>query len=240
MSEIQLNPGNPAKTKGWSKSGTLKTDGPGVTAHPSQNRVQTQATEFGEAEQFTVQFFVSRANVSGTNVSQRAKATITWSVAGNSVQRVISLYDGASISGVGEAVRVVVEDDSFRVGPATPNDVKEYQVSFQFAPGTRPSQQQPPYLFIYKPVGFVNVPGFTLLIPENIGAISTNVYLSGLLAGVTATATMVSGAAGLSWDVLNDDPNQVWRPIMPGCTAIAFAFSIPSRPQVGLMVGIDG
>jgi hypothetical protein len=239
MSEIQLNPGNPAKAKGWSKSGTLKTDGPGVGAQPSGNRVQAQATEFGEAEQFTVQFFVSRANLTGTNVNQRAKATITWSVAGNSVQRVISLYDGASISGVGEAVRVVVEDDSFRNGPATPNDVKPYQVSFQFAPGTRPSQQQPPYLFIFHPTGFVNVSNISIPIPENIGAISTNVFISGI-PGITATVSMEGNNAGATWDMSNNDENQRWRPIPPGCVTLNVALSAPGRPAIALMIGIDG
>jgi len=239
MSEIQLNPGNASMKKGWSKSGKLKTDAFAITGKPSMGRVQTQATEFDEATQFTVQFFVSRANLTGTNVNQRAKATITWSVAGNSVQRVISLFDGVSISGVGEAVKVVVEDDSFRNGPSTPNDVKDYDVSFQFAPGTRASQQQPPYLYIFHPSGFVNVSNVNIPIPENIGAISTNVFISGI-PGITATVSMEGNNTGATWDMTNNDENQRWRPIPPGCTSVNFALSAPGRPAIALMIGIDG
>jgi hypothetical protein len=233
MSDSMLGLGNRGadKSKGWSKSGSL-------TTMKTDKTVQTQATEFGQAMQFTVQFSVTQiANPSATNVRQRAKALVTWSVAGNSVSRQITLYDGASISGVGEAVKVVVSDDSVRIGPATAFDNQPYDVAFQFAPGTRPSQQQPPFYYESGThpalVATVNVP-----IPQNIGVISTFIQVSGLL--LTLPDIMYASVGNGRW-LLGIDKPSLWRPIPPGSTSIQLTRTnlIGSVPWE-VFFGIDG
>ena len=145
-----------AAKRSWSQSGTLQ-QGKGAN-------IPVQA-QFIEPSAYTVQFaFDDSAVVTG---QARAQAEIDWSVDGNTVRRVVSIGNGVSVSGFGQAVSVVMRD----LGQGGNGD--PYLVTCNINPGTRPSQNQPPFLEVYNEDGFA-APGddFIVQVPKNVGAIS--------------------------------------------------------------------
>jgi hypothetical protein len=215
---------------GWSKSGTLTS--------LDQTVKQFMQVDFPEPGQYTVQFTVGSVPRPNSLFRQRAKAVVTWSV-GNSVSRQISLYDGASISGVGQAVKVVMTDDSVRVAGG-PDVNQPYDVSCQVARGTRPSQNQPPtYQFEVETPGATAT---TVAIPQGIGAISTYIQGASDLTGLTVTIDVLdAGGSGLQHWLLDDTSVPQWRPLPPGATSLQFTRSnVFSHPRIAIFIGIDG
>lgn len=194
---------------GWSKTDSL-------IAHNTRKRFSLQASfEREGASAFTI-MFESYYPPQQAGVWVAAKAKITWSVEGNAVERIVSVRNGLSITGVGEHVVVEVFDDSRSLtvgGAILPINRVEYQIAINIAPGTRGAALIGPTIipWVLSPTA--------LPVVQNYGSIM-------LIPGVRTTATIdltdypsVSaflfsvGAGG--WDVVldNDVIIQVGSPL---------------------------
>ena len=130
--------------QGWSSSGFLSV---GANQPVGPNAVDSVklAVNFPRPAAYTLQFFsdgLSKPNPAGT--ATQTLAEIIWSVAGNSVRRLISVLGaGTAISGAGEGVNARIFDFSGNT------IVKStYQVSMLLIPGLRGATAQPPILEI--------------------------------------------------------------------------------------------
>jgi hypothetical protein len=114
-----------------------------------------------------------------------AYADIQWTVNGGTNYRTVSVVDGMSISGVGEAVKVSVRDAT----PVSPGEITPgvlYGVTITVAPGTRGSQINPPYWAPPLSVAVTLGPGTNsgpIQIPVGIGANSLNIAFVELAPG---------------------------------------------------------
>jgi len=205
------------KVKGWSKSGTLVT-------FDSTNKISAQAV-FDAPWSYTVQFSIVPRAFTGDPPIIECEADIEWSVAGNTVTRRITVVNGASISGVGEAVRVVCSDHT-ETGPVD----LPYDVFISIAPGTRSGNAEMPAILVPRillsPVSLAPGASFDYPIPENVGAYSVMVTVCTTKVGVAAAppipdcATQVQhrpvGAPLKQYDPRGYD----WVPIAPGASFI--------------------
>jgi hypothetical protein len=225
--------------EGWSGNGTL------TVADPQKRAKVFGQADFKKTGQYTVQFSVQPPKSAPSSfIEVRAKATVTWSVEGNYVSRQISLYDGASISGVGQAAKIVIEDASivgFHAGPVTYAD---YDVSWQVAPGTRPSQNQPPVLNLFG----TWAPGQAdalIALPQNVGAISTFIEFASdpvFYATDVITVEILDSATVVQAFSASPGVMPQWRPIPPGAQTIKLTRSntIGQSPRININLGIDG
>lgn len=235
--------GQPAPKKGWSAAGEM------VTGNVSKI-VSLQAT-FAEPEAYTIQFNLQirpgQANINP--VAVRAQAKITWSVEGNETTRIVDVGDGVSISGTGQAVRVVVTDIT-DLNPASVG--KFYNVAILVAPGTRPDTGQPPTL---APFPRVDVAGIQLL--QNLGPGMTSALIpipDG--AGVVSVMVVIADGAGQSIPEQNIQVLQTvgggtvksydprcggFVPTGPGVNGIYITnWSATQTIQFSLLFGVDG
>lgn len=243
--EVRRNSGD-AKT-GWSVSGNL-------IVGDTTKQVQLQA-DFATPGEYTLQFNIGPAV--GSNTAAVAEATITWSVEGNSVQRRVTITPGLSVSGVGQAVRIQMNDASVGVAGTIP-DGKSYNVSAQVARGPRPTTAVPPTLI---PSGDgtagkgtyialigtpVNVP-----IPENAGISSVYVAVAGFVAATGVAAQidfpivthMVPDSLGPLRTQRYDPRTYQWVPLVPGATILRLQnFNTVSGVAYAYYVafGVDG
>jgi hypothetical protein len=232
---------------GWSQSGTLT---PG-----NKNKQVTLQANFPKTDTYTIQFNVDRTTFKGIGAgasAQFTEALITWSVEGNDVTRKVTIADGVSVTGVGQAVRVVITDNSIIGGSTT---ASPYVASAQVSKGTRaPSASPPVYIDPSTIATQINaiagtVASFTP--PEGIGANSlliTAQYLDG--AGVprataplgTLTAKIQAGS-GLNMSVY--EPRAAgFVPIPPGATQVTIEIGVTGAAGDVMVVtpiwGIDG
>jgi hypothetical protein len=125
----------PKGPNGWSANGTL------LSANYTKT-VNLQA-QFNEPGDYTAEFSFSPTKLAdGSN--QQAEALVTWAVEGNFVSRRVAISNGASITGVAQAVRIVIFDTT---NASAPRDIGVlYGVSVQVTRGQRATTMQPPTL----------------------------------------------------------------------------------------------
>jgi hypothetical protein len=106
----------------------------------------------------------------------KAEALITWETNGNTVTRRVTVSNGMTIQGVGEAVKVVIYDTT-TVGSVQPTPLLlvgfEYSVAVSCAPGSRGSFTNPP--FLVEDNAQITVLGgafATVAVPPDAGAVS--------------------------------------------------------------------
>lgn len=161
---------------GWQQSGTLRIQQAG--------RVMVSA-DFSKARygagMYTCQLAITqKPHVDGANPD--ATATISWMVEGAQVHRQVSVGNGVSVSGTGQACNIIVEDTTLFT--SVPAVGAEYVVTITVAPGTRAGRAFPPIL---RGVADVVQPSARLwpkvaaaggsvrfVIPENAGVISVD------------------------------------------------------------------
>lgn len=242
----------PAK-KGWSVNGTLAQ---GV----SKKRVALQA-KFGKIGTYTVQFGVVLPTTEAlAPCPTRIKATIVWSVEGNTVTRQVTVGNGLQISGTGEAVSVLVEDNTLANNNGSPDADIEYVVSVLITPGTRPSKEMPPVLLSEETDAASQLAGFThgtieiapagnfeFDIPENAGVIAF--YL-----GIYTPSEAVAAADAILGRFLHTGGGIVgqfdatpgrgyagtWIPLTPGANQIQIFNNTALNVVVTMIYGIDG
>ena len=146
----------------WSKIGKvhsrIQVGGPSL---------QPDLSEFGPGN-YTVQFSVGNVTPGTANVNPVAE--INWAIGGNQVTRKISVFNGASISGVCEALSVKVFDES---PDAEGSPTQVYDVGVLIGPGVRSSTNLPP-VYIFED-GRIDAPAAgtaSMTIPTGIGITS--------------------------------------------------------------------
>jgi len=120
---------------GWSANGVLHT--------LLYNEIVNCQADFPESGNYSVEFSVSPTNPGDGSTIAQTEALITWSVEGNNVTRRLTITNGATISGVAQAVKIRVFDVTPFAG--TPKGVP-YTVSIQAVRGIRADSQLPPIL----------------------------------------------------------------------------------------------
>lgn len=154
-----------AKKQGWQQSGTL-------TTGDTTKQVSMQA-DFPVAGYYTVQFGVKPPELPPPTAQPAfdIEAEITWSVEGQFVRRLVSVGNGTSVSGPGQAVKVTIRDKTAETFPLTA--ALDYTVSVQVTPGTRPAEERPPILRGFPEVVDVAPLGVTSIdVPPDAGVIS--------------------------------------------------------------------
>jgi hypothetical protein len=167
-------------------------------------------------------------------------AEIIWSAQGNEVRRLISLVNGAVISGTAQFAKVRIFDNTFI--PAAPFLTPEvYQVSAQITPGCRPAQQQPPRLrgglIDVAPGGSVDIP-----IPVDAGVISVNIQHRFIpIAGGTAVVSFLAAGGTVVFSTFNIEQAGPadWIPVPPGATIMRI-LNGPSSLEGSETWGIEG
>jgi hypothetical protein len=216
--------------RGWSQAGKLLT---GV-----EGAVSLQAN-FKDPGSYTVQFGVVPPPIAAPAFGIfDCSAVVEWSVEGNTIRRRVSVGNGTSISGQGQAVAVRVSDQSSGAFGAN-----EYTVSIQVAPGTRPSVNKPPTLRGYQTVVTVGGGATSVLdIPQDAGVISVETDVSVLVVGslpVQALVLQVNGAG----QILNQyDPTIVtgFVPVAPNATQVELVNLSANNYRLQFTFGIDG
>jgi hypothetical protein len=142
---------------------------------------------FNDAGVYTIQF--STIPVGGPAVPSFVRPSITyaivkWTVAGNDIQRIVSVANGVSLAGVGEGCTIQVFDATAIDPPPNPDPMPQYTVTATLTPGTRGSAVNPPTYFpsVFDPNTKVASYGDLLAsssavipVPQNAGVISVQV-----------------------------------------------------------------
>lgn len=225
----------PEGKTGWSSSGPIAT----------QNRKKSLSCQadftkgkYG-AGMYTVQFHVNMPSVLA-----RPQAIIKWSVEGGDVRRVIDVGPGTSISGVGQAVSVVLYDAVENAPPNTGAGT-EYNVGIQVSPGTRASVSQPPTLL--GGGALVNKSGGSAVftVPTDAGVISAMVTYTGASAGTVENVIVVEEVDATGTNTLKayyatpDGPTFI--PIAPSTATIKVTNEDTNENATVIVTyGIDG
>jgi hypothetical protein len=176
-------------------------------------------------------------------------AIVKWSVAGQDIQRVISVSNGASLVGVGEGCTIQVYDATNLTGSVSPDPVPTYTVTATVSPGTRGSQVNPP-LFIpstldkFTGVDCAGALGATpshatIPIPQNIGATSVQVTIledSPAAVGVICSQARILGNS-VQWDPL---VNTDFVPLDPSAINVVINNFTAAQVNYFVVFGIDG
>ncbi len=234
--------------KGWQGSGGLVIGG--------DNVVHFQA-DFDAPGYYTVQFDVQFPADKDIAQLVLARAEVIWNVEGNFVRRLISIGQGASISGSGQGVAVNIFDWSQALIPPF-----DYFVSGQVSKGTRPTGARPPILQ-NGPLTAVNADPdrrgaspnvavasndtITYVIPPNAGvtAVLVNarsaVIIGGAgLLGNDVSIQQISGIGGTNLDNYNYDNCGEWIPLSAAATAVAVKNTSSAGERITLYWGVEG
>jgi hypothetical protein len=224
--------------KGWQQAGELVTG--------QRDQVVTMQANFPEPDTYTCQFsIVTPPPVLATPPGFPqfdAQAEVRWSVEGQSVSRLISIGNGTSITGVGQAVRVRMVDVLSSTLSAFFNH--PYVVSVQCSRGQRPAQEKPPTLKGLAAGITTIVPGASLVIPipPQAGVISAYLFVDAFPTAnrpIQVRAVQRTGVVSIGfWDPL---VTQGWIPILPNASLIeVFNDAAVGDVVVSLTWGIDG
>ncbi len=245
----QISQKNLANKKAWSNGGSLFS---GTT----RGDVHLQCDFESAPEFYTAQFSIAPI----TSVQQFCMAEVLWSVEGVTNRRLISVVNGASISGCGQAVSIRCFDLS-----AIGGGPEEYQVNIAVTKGTRGSSNQPPVLGgAADPEGNIGrfASPMTVLLPATATANRNLINDSGTIAAYLAIAeSNVVGGPLSTEDILveyfaglNGTGGRVfvgnlsycnfWAPVPPGARSLSVTNRrtvIPDENvQYSLMWGVDG
>lgn len=229
---------------GWSQNGKL-------TDLDPMGAVTLQAN-FPEAGAYSVQFAIDDPD--GAQVL--TEAVIQWSVEGNTISRRVSVVNGVTVSGVGQAVRISVKD----VDPPQMGVVSQgtYGVSIQVSKGTRAASSQAPILTAFNPVNgsqafLVPTGGLgtavTVPVPNDAGAIAVGVTVAyqsfaippnGTPIPETVPMVLQRTASDFAKSYDPRDPGSFWVPLATGCKEILLANNGTQDLIMNVVFEIDG
>ena len=252
--------------KSWSKSQYLTTTREVSQSGNSNARGFTFQQTLPDAGNYTVQFRISaQTALDGSNNVGNVTPTarIQWSIGGNTVQRIISIYDGASLTGVGDHVRVDVYDET------NPNDIapgyeQKYLVAVTVSEGERGANKQPPTYTQYI-VNGGNIHFGSTYVTSTEGDFAVPVPLDAGVISVFVTAYGFTGRDPASPAILTEDQVSValltadnivirqydprdydWVPLPPQCRAIDLRNNMGTSEEemktilFAVTFGIDG
>jgi len=239
----------PNVVPGWGQAGELTT-GVGVSLIGREARFRGQkvllAAQLPNPGSVTVQFNITN------QFPANARARVSTAVNGVSINRIISVVDGATITMRGESVDVEVADFT----DSTISTGREYVVGITAAPGERGANKQPPMLAPLV-VGAASAGPFTAIvgaipiaaggdvwipIDPDAGVISvftTLVYLGALAAGEFRVDHAL--ATGLALQTYDPREFNDWVPLAPN-TEFIHLRNLSGAINVAAIVtfGIDG
>ena len=218
---------------GWSQSGDLTAGGSG--------REVTMQANFPAPDVYTVQFNI----LSSTGQIPNPEAVVTWKVEGNFVDRLISVANGMTISGVGQGCRIRVYDNSQAITGF------DYTASIQVSRGSRPASTVPP---TYAPIRAAGFPGrivvpatstASITIPQNKGINSVQITASGigglvLLTRVDVSAWQESSVGGGTKLKEWFPPETNWVAIAPSAETLVLNNRTAGNILFGVQFGVDG
>lgn len=222
---------------GWQQSGTLVTG-------DFQRSFSMQKDFSPFAGVFTIQLGVIAPQSSpGVPSGFEAIADVSWSVAGSTIRRRISVGNGVEISSPAQAVNVVVHD---RSDPLLAVAGLEYVVFVQATPGSRASVGQPPTLNAFsqnQPVPAAS--GLVVPLPPDAGVISVEASILTVNPGVALAPNTIGlfmhGLGGVtvkSFDITDAAPQFVAVP--PNVTDIEIHNFGAVGINANISWGIDG
>lgn len=177
----------------------------GSFAGNAEQNLQVTNLDPGE---YTVQF---NPELPGDGNGFSAYAFINWKVAGQMQPRIISIFQGASISGVCDAVDIRILDQSGDNAGA-PRSNNGYKIIATLSKGTRPTIMQPPVLVTARTQTVAaagSVHDFS--VPQNAGVISV------LITAVTGSGAHIDDE---DWFAIARDPSATllgeWYPAKTG------------------------
>jgi hypothetical protein len=175
-----------------------------------------------------------------------ATAQIRWNENGNSIQRIISIVQGTSISLPGRVVDIRVTDVTPELlpisGDPTPGAGSKYTVSVVIDRGMRPSKSYPPTLYsgiaTFPPATAVTIP-----IPLKSGVDSLEVTAVEDVAFPTVKPNIVVSFQNGTGIFKQYDPSVTpgFVPIPPGATDVVITNADPTNAtNITLTWGVDG
>jgi hypothetical protein len=178
-----------------------------------------------------------------------AEAEIEWAVEGNTVKRRLSVLNGATISGPGQAVRIVVRDSTVLSSAPLPFTYvlgQKYIVAVTLTPGLR-AADSPPVLWsdngIQAGVVITINPGFDFVLPVPIDAGSKSVLVTVASAGtpIPEQAARVTQEDGLGIPMAAYDPRAFsFCPLVPGIAQLRLNNFGVTDLLFSVFWGIDG
>ena len=200
---------------------------------------------FPEDEVYTVQFNLdSPLTQPGPGFTWiKLEASIRWSSTGGStINRIVSVMDGMSISAPAKGVAVEVRDMS--IVRVAPGELRGSLVTIQVTRGVRGANKQAP---IYEPDGLqtiVPAGSFTFNVPNDAGIISVFSSYIDDLGGAPAPGdywgnlTDPSGVILKRWDLVTQPD---WIPMSPGAGQLVYLNNAVGKNLVVTPTwGIDG
>ncbi len=227
--ELSQSASDNAKSGGWAQSGIL-------TSQNTDKQVSLQVN-FPRSSNYTVEFGVTLP--AGAVKRRKTEALITWTVNGNFVTRRVNVNNGVSVTGVGEAVRVVMKDAGSGIAGV------DYVVGVSVAPGSRGGNKQPPTLVpaANSVANVANAGTADVAIPTDSGAISFFVAAvpnaPQVMTGGMVTATLLDLVGGVVLGIV-DAQKADWIPIVPGADTIRLTNNAGANVTFFVMLGIDG
>ena len=228
--------------------------------------VQMQDDFDGRAQNFTVQFFVSNRTgyiapsvppnpiipppIAAGNITPVGE--ILWTIGGNTQRRLVSIYDGAAITGVAEHFNINAVDDT---DLSDSSNQTLYDVTITAAGGVRGSTSLPPIYQTYitnTNTGVTTFGNFTLAaashldvpIPKNAGV--TSVMVTASYPGVVFTGAEFSFSQASTVPALLKQYNPMnynFVPLSPQADTLVFVNLASSGGQLiefSVTWGIDG
>jgi hypothetical protein len=229
------------KKDGWSA-------GRQMTSGNKSQIVSLQADFLQKPGIYTAQFTITPLEpvppppVIGFFAPIRAEATVFWAVEGNTVTRKLSVTNGASISGPGQAVRIVIADVTVGGVPSAQLG-QPYFCAVTLVPGLRPTDGIPP-LLNNDNATFLPAPSSAPFnVPQNVGVKSLLVTV-GTPSGAPLPEQQIQVyqySAGGNLLALYDPRAYEFYPLMPGCVSILVQNNSLTEVVVcSVTWGIDG
>jgi len=168
-------------------------------------------------------------------------AIINWKIGGQQLVRKISVFSGAAITGLAEAVDVQLVDYS-GVGVIV-GSTAEYQIAAALSRGSRATIQQPATLSTQPTeVGITAGSTESFVIPQDAGVVS---FMPLVRVGGTYTPDQLDVTAANAatntvqgWNV--DPQNPVWVPLPPGAKDVTFRNGTANSIGVNVVWGVEG
>ena len=196
----------------------------------------TCQVEFGMASEVTVSVDSNAAETPG--LVAFAQATVMFTVEGVTITRTFDVAAGASISGLAEAVRVMVKDTTPSSFSASKG--QQYGITISIALMPRPNTAVPPAL-----TGLANgTVGALATVNVAVPLGANSVIVTGTGAAGVVSLQLAQQTADLSTTLMECDLTSVPSPaiaLMSGCGNIAITnLAGGSSAQVTVQFGIDG
>lgn len=219
---------------GWSASG--------VMASGDKSKIVSLQATFEVSGAYTASFSLEPTTFGGpTDAPIRAEATIEWAVAGNTVVRKISVDNGISIQGVGESVRITVNDTSVASGAGIVLN-KPYVVNVLVAQGPRAGYNTPPTLRRQIPADSIPAAGTLIIqVPEKAGIKNMMVLISSPTGIAIPNQGVVAVMRSPGNDLYTYDPRDFdWVPMAAGAVVVNIKNFTAAAVLASVVFGIDG